>query len=78
LNEVPEKGPMPMKLEAWPGGRWYRDLGKKTATSGARAGRSSAHLLEFCGPLFMFIPGFLQSANTDERKAENADQISVI
>jgi len=27
LNEVPEKGPMPMKLEAWPGGRWYRDLG---------------------------------------------------
>jgi len=22
-----ESGPMPMKLEAWPGGRWYRDLG---------------------------------------------------
>jgi len=21
-----ENGPMPMKLEAWPGGRWYRDL----------------------------------------------------
>ena len=20
-------GPIPMKLEAWPGGRWYRDLG---------------------------------------------------
>jgi len=27
LNEGPECGPMPMKLEAWPGGRWYRDLG---------------------------------------------------
>ncbi len=27
-NEVPESGPMPMKLEAWPGGRWYRDLGE--------------------------------------------------
>src|SRR5260370_7651779 len=26
-NEVPESGPMPMKLEAWPGGRGYRDLG---------------------------------------------------
>src|SRR5256885_8944101 len=26
-NEVPEKGPMPMKLEAWPRGRWFRDLG---------------------------------------------------
>ena len=24
LNGVPESGPMPMKLEAWPGGRWYR------------------------------------------------------
>jgi hypothetical protein len=26
-NEAPGTGPMPMKLEAWPGGRWYRDLG---------------------------------------------------
>jgi hypothetical protein len=25
-NEVPSVGPMPMKLEAWPGGRWFRDL----------------------------------------------------
>jgi len=25
-NETPER-PMPMKLEAWPGGRWFRDLG---------------------------------------------------
>ena len=24
LNSTPEK-PMPMVLEAWPGGRWYRD-----------------------------------------------------
>jgi hypothetical protein len=29
LNEVPERGAMPMKLEAWPGGRWYRDLGRQ-------------------------------------------------
>ena len=27
LNEAPGTGQMPMKLEAWPGGRWYRDLG---------------------------------------------------
>jgi hypothetical protein len=26
-NEAPGVGPIPMKLEAWPGGRWYRDLG---------------------------------------------------
>jgi hypothetical protein len=23
-----EDKPMPMKIEAWPGGRWYRDLGE--------------------------------------------------
>ena len=34
LNSTPEK-PMPMKLEAWPGGRWFRDLGNNTGTSGA-------------------------------------------
>ncbi len=27
FNEAEEGKPMPMKLEAWPGGRWYRDLG---------------------------------------------------
>src|SRR5258708_8362051 len=25
-NET-DRGKMPMKLEAWPGGRWFRDLG---------------------------------------------------
>jgi hypothetical protein len=53
-NEAPGTGPMPMKLEAWPGGRWYRDLGYG-------AGHFWGHvqaikpptLLEICGPLFM-------------------------
>ena len=26
-NEAAEGQPMPMKIEPWPGGRWYRDLG---------------------------------------------------
>src|SRR5260370_31968658 len=26
-NEMPDGTPMPMKLEPWPGGRWFRDLG---------------------------------------------------
>jgi len=26
-NESEEGRPMPMKIEPWPGGRWYRDLG---------------------------------------------------
>jgi uncharacterized protein YndB with AHSA1/START domain len=45
---------MPMKLEAWPGGRWFRDLGNN-------AGHLWGHiqvikpptLLEVTGPLFM-------------------------
>ena len=49
--------PMPFKLEAWPGGRWYRDLGNG-------AGHFWGHvqvikpptLLEICGPLPMSYP----------------------
>jgi hypothetical protein len=26
-NQVAEDRPLPMKLEPWPGGRWFRDLG---------------------------------------------------
>ena len=26
-SEMPDGTPMPMKLEAWPGGRWFRELG---------------------------------------------------
>ena len=56
-NEADASRPMPMKLEAWPGGRWYRDLG-------ADNGHNWAHvqaikrptLLEFAGPLFMSSP----------------------
>ena len=55
-NETPQ-GPMPMKLEPWPGGRWYRDLGDS-------AGHFWGHvqaikrptLLEITGPLFMSYP----------------------
>lgn len=27
-NYTHENTPMPMKMELWPGGRWYRDLGE--------------------------------------------------
>ena len=56
-NEVSDGRAMPMVLEAWPGGRWYRDLG-------ADNGHFWAHvqaikrptLLEFSGPLMMSHP----------------------
>jgi hypothetical protein len=68
LNEVPEKGPMPMKLEAWPGGRWYRDLGADDGHYWAtvQAIKRPA-LLEFCGPLFMSYP---VSSNLQYRLSE--------
>jgi hypothetical protein len=56
-NDTPDGGAMPMKLEAWPGGRWYRDLGGE---NGHLWGHVQAikrpTLLEFYGPLFMSYP----------------------
>lgn len=48
---------MPMKIEAWPGGRWYRDLGDN---NGHMWGHVQAikrpTLIEFYGPLMMSYP----------------------
>lgn len=56
-NEVPESGPMPMKLEAWPGGRWYRDLGGNNGHfRGVVQAIKRPTLLEITGPLFMSYP----------------------
>jgi hypothetical protein len=56
-NEVMDGTSMPMKLEAWPGGRWFRDLGDG---NGHLWGHVQAikrpTLLEFTGPLFMSYP----------------------
>jgi len=56
-SHSPDGKPMPMKLEAWPGGRWFRDLGNN-------AGHLWGHvqvikpptLLEICGPMPMSYP----------------------
>jgi hypothetical protein len=55
-NETPQ-GPMPMKIEAWPGGRWFRDLGEGNGHFWATV-QSIKHptLLELNGPLFMSYP----------------------
>lgn len=61
--------PMPMKLEAWPGGRWFRDLGNN---SGHLWGHVQVikppTLLEICGPLMMSSPAvnFVQYRFTSE------------
>ncbi|HUZ04620.1 MAG TPA: SRPBCC domain-containing protein [Acidobacteriaceae bacterium] len=57
LNATPDGTSLSMKLEAWPGGRWYRDLGNN---SGHFWGHVQAikppKLLEICGPLMMSYP----------------------
>lgn len=56
-NQGADGAPMPMKIEAWPGGRWYRDLG---GDNGHFWGHVQAIkrpvLLEIAGPLFMSYP----------------------
>lgn len=56
-NEGGEGRPMPMVLEAWPGGRWYRDLGGDNGHCWAHVQAiKRPALLEFSGPLFMSHP----------------------
>jgi uncharacterized protein YndB with AHSA1/START domain len=53
-NSTPEGDALPMKLEAWPGGRWYRDLGDNNGHFWAHVQAiKRPTLLEFVGPLFM-------------------------
>jgi uncharacterized protein YndB with AHSA1/START domain len=71
LNSTPEK-PMPMKLEAWPGGRWFRDLGNNTGHFwGLVQAINAPSLLEISGPLFMSSPAVsnIQYRLTEERGA---------
>ena len=53
-HQVGDDHPLPMTLEAWPGGRWYRDLGSNNGHwwGNVQAIKRPA-LLEISGPLFM-------------------------
>jgi hypothetical protein len=53
----PDGQPMPMKLEAWPGGRLFRDLGNNTGHFwGHVQVIKPPTLLEIIGPMFMSYP----------------------
>jgi len=53
-NTTPEGVNMQMKLEAWPGGRWWRDLGDNNGHFwGHVQAIKRPTLLEISGPLFM-------------------------
>jgi hypothetical protein len=56
-NERGDGTPMAMKVEAWPGGRWYRDLGDNNGHFwGNVQAIKRPTLLEISGPLFMSYP----------------------
>lgn len=67
-NQGHQGVPMPMKLEAWPGGRWFRDLG---GDNGHLWGHVQAikrpTLLEIAGPLMM---SFAVASNLQYRLKE--------
>jgi len=74
-NEGRPGTPMPMTLEPWPGGRWFRDLGDG---NGHLWGHVQAikrpTLLEIAGPLMM---SFAVSSNLQYRLKETGDGTSI-
>jgi len=59
---------MPMTLEAWPGGRWFRDLGNGNGHFwGHVQAIKRPTLLEICGPLMM---SFAAMSNVQYRLKE--------
>ncbi|MBC8352046.1 MAG: SRPBCC domain-containing protein [Planctomycetes bacterium] len=62
-NSGPDNKPMPMVLEEWPGGRWFRDLGNGQGHLwGFVQVIKPPTLLEIHGPMFMSyaVAGHLQ------------------
>jgi hypothetical protein len=56
-NETPDGTPMTLKIEPWPGGRWFRDLGNGNGHFWASVQAiKRPTLLEFSGPLMMSHP----------------------
>ena len=53
-STTPDNKPMPMVLEQWPGGRWFRDLGNKQGHLwGFVQVIKPPTLIEIHGPMFM-------------------------
>jgi len=56
-GQMPDGKPFPMKIEPWPGGRWYRDLGNNMGHLWGHVQVIKAPtLLEIYGPMPMSYP----------------------
>src|SRR6478672_6877305 len=68
-SQMPDGKPFPFKLEAWPGGRWFRDLGNNTGHLwGHVQVIKPPTLLEIVGPTAMSYPvsSFIQYRLTEQ------------
>lgn len=71
-NERPDGTSLQMKIEPWPGGRWYRDLGDGNGHFWANVQAiKRPTLLEFAGPLFASYP---LVSNVQYRLSEEPDR----
>jgi uncharacterized protein YndB with AHSA1/START domain len=69
-NQTPDGVSLSLKIEPWPGGRWYRDLGNNAGHFwGYVQAIKPPMLLEICGPLMMSYPVLsnVQYRLTEER-----------
>lgn len=72
----PDDSIMAMKIEAWPGGRWYRDLGQGVGHLWAHVQViKPPKLLELCGPLFMSYPAI---NHVQYRLSEEGDKTKLV
>src|SRR5262245_55000772 len=53
-SQLPDGKPFPMKIEPWPGGRWYRDLGE---TGGHKYGHLWGHVEVIKAPTLLELTG---------------------
>lgn len=71
-SQLMDGTPMPMKIEPWPGGRWFRDLGGNNGHYwGTVQAIKRPTLLEISGPLFMSYP---VANNVQYRLTEEGDE----
>jgi hypothetical protein len=75
-NETPDGKSLSMKIEPWPGGRWYRDMGDGNGHFWANVKAiMRPTLLEFVGPLFASFP-FLSNVQYRLKEADGGTLIT--
>ena len=73
--EYHDGAPLPMKFEAWPGGRWFRDLDEDAGHWwGTVQVIKPPTLIEISGPLFMSYPAL---SHLQYRLTDHGDQTTL-